>query len=133
MLLSSVAKDRKCIATNRQNCLVVLASQGLFLLIAVSVAAADAAVSLLLQSSRLWTSADAFVALKALQYCVCKLHVLLQVMDFLGSAAFSKAVQALDTKTGMLVCLKIIKVASLSIFRPCGMQTQRKPPPPPPS
>ena len=34
----------------------------------------------------------------------------LQVMDFLGSAAFSKAVQALDTKTGMLVCLKIIKV-----------------------
>eukprot|EP00891_Asterochloris_glomerata_P002378 jgi/Astpho2/2378/Aster-05636 len=30
-------------------------------------------------------------------------------MDFLGSAAFSKAVQALDTKTGMLVCLKIIK------------------------
>lgn len=31
-------------------------------------------------------------------------------MDFLGSAAFSKAVQALDTKTGMLVCLKIIKV-----------------------
>ena len=36
--------------------------------------------------------------------------LLLQVMDFLGSAAFSKAVQALDTKTGMLVCLKIIKV-----------------------
>ena len=32
-------------------------------------------------------------------------------MDFLGSAAFSKAVQALDTKTGMLVCLKIIKVS----------------------
>eukprot|EP00884_Botryococcus_braunii_P011930 jgi/Botrbrau1/20738/Bobra.0058s0066.1 len=32
-----------------------------------------------------------------------------QVMDFLGSAAFSKAVQALDIKTGMLVCLKIIK------------------------
>ena len=31
-------------------------------------------------------------------------------MDFLGSAAFSKAVQALDVKTGMLVCLKIIKV-----------------------
>jgi hypothetical protein len=31
-------------------------------------------------------------------------------MDFLGSAAFSRAVQALDTKTGMLVCLKIIKV-----------------------
>jgi hypothetical protein len=30
-------------------------------------------------------------------------------MDFLGSAAFSRAVQALDTKTGMLVCLKIIK------------------------
>ncbi len=36
--------------------------------------------------------------------------LLFQVMDFLGSAAFSKAVQALDTKTGMLVCLKIIKV-----------------------
>ena len=34
----------------------------------------------------------------------------LQVMDFLGSAAFSKAVQALDTKTGQLVCLKIVKV-----------------------
>jgi serine/threonine protein kinase len=32
-----------------------------------------------------------------------------QVMDFLGSAAFSKAVQALDIKTGRLVCLKIIK------------------------
>lgn len=34
----------------------------------------------------------------------------LQVMDFLGSAAFSRAIQALDVKTGMLVCLKIIKV-----------------------
>jgi hypothetical protein len=34
-------------------------------------------------------------------------------MDFLGSAAFSKAVQALDIKTGMLVCLKIIKVLLL--------------------
>ncbi|KAG2490825.1 hypothetical protein HYH03_010746 [Edaphochlamys debaryana] len=32
-----------------------------------------------------------------------------QVMDFLGSAAFSRAVQALDVKTGQLVCLKIIK------------------------
>ena len=30
-------------------------------------------------------------------------------MEFLGSAAFSRAVQALDTKTGRLVCLKIIK------------------------
>lgn len=30
-------------------------------------------------------------------------------MDFLGSAAFSQAVQALDTATGGLVCLKIIK------------------------
>ena len=30
--------------------------------------------------------------------------------DFLGSAAFSQAVQALDIKTGGLVCLKIIKV-----------------------
>lgn len=35
--------------------------------------------------------------------------VLLQVMDFLGSAAFSQAVQALDVATGALVCLKIIK------------------------
>jgi serine/threonine protein kinase len=34
---------------------------------------------------------------------------LVQVLDFLGSAAFSRAVQALDLKTGMLVCLKIIK------------------------
>jgi dual specificity tyrosine-phosphorylation-regulated kinase 2/3/4 len=32
-------------------------------------------------------------------------------MDFLGSAAFSRAVQALDIKTGQLVCLKIIKVS----------------------
>ncbi|GAB4815019.1 hypothetical protein N2152v2_002065 [Parachlorella kessleri] len=32
-----------------------------------------------------------------------------QVVDLLGQAAFSRAVQALDTKTGMLVCLKIIK------------------------
>ncbi len=37
-----------------------------------------------------------------------------QVMDFLGSAAFSKAVQALDIKTGMLVCLKIVKVRQLT-------------------
>ncbi len=33
-----------------------------------------------------------------------------QVMDFLGSAAFSRAVQALDVNAGQLVCLKIIKV-----------------------
>ena len=32
-----------------------------------------------------------------------------QVMDFLGAAAFSKAVQALDIQAGRLVCLKIIK------------------------
>lgn len=32
-----------------------------------------------------------------------------QVMDFLGSAAFSQAVQALDIASGALVCLKIIK------------------------
>jgi hypothetical protein len=38
-----------------------------------------------------------------------------QVMDFLGSAAFSRAVQALDVKTGMLVCLKIIKASGLCI------------------
>lgn len=36
---------------------------------------------------------------------------LLQVTDFLGSAAFSQAVQAVDIKTGNLVCLKIIKVS----------------------
>jgi hypothetical protein len=57
--------------------------------------------------------------------------LLLQVMDFLGSAAFSKAVQALDTKTGMLVCLKIIKVrlhstkahlcAQVHTHAPCSM------------
>ena len=29
-------------------------------------------------------------------------------MEFLGSAAFSKAVQALDLKTNQLVCLKIV-------------------------
>lgn len=39
----------------------------------------------------------------------CILLLLLQVMDFLGSAAFSQAVQALDVATGALVCLKIIK------------------------
>ena len=38
---------------------------------------------------------------------------ILQVMDTLGSAAFSRAVQALDIKTGALVCLKIIKVSRL--------------------
>ena len=31
------------------------------------------------------------------------------VLDFLGAAAFSTAVQALDTKSGVLVCLKVIK------------------------
>ena len=30
-------------------------------------------------------------------------------MEFLGQAAFSKAVQAVDIATGCLVCLKIIK------------------------
>ena len=44
-------------------------------------------------------------------------------MDFLGSAAFSKAVQALDTKTGMLVCLKIIKVGSAFHAHPFGLHT----------
>jgi hypothetical protein len=34
----------------------------------------------------------------------------MQVVDFLGSAAFSKAVQAIDLKNGGLVCLKIVKV-----------------------
>lgn len=33
-----------------------------------------------------------------------------RVIDFLGSAAFSRAVQAMDLQTGMMVCLKIIKV-----------------------
>ena len=32
-----------------------------------------------------------------------------QVVDYLGHAAFSRAVQALDTKTNRYVCLKIIK------------------------
>jgi hypothetical protein len=32
-----------------------------------------------------------------------------QVTDFLGAAAFSRAVQATDIQTGSLVCLKIIK------------------------
>lgn len=32
-----------------------------------------------------------------------------QITEFLGSAAFSSAAQALDTATGGLVCLKIIK------------------------
>ncbi len=33
-----------------------------------------------------------------------------QVLDYLGSAAFSNAVQAADLKEGGLVCLKIVKV-----------------------
>jgi hypothetical protein len=32
-----------------------------------------------------------------------------QLMEYLGSAAFSKAVQALDLHTGLMVCIKIIK------------------------
>ena len=32
-----------------------------------------------------------------------------QVVDFLGAAAFSQALQCLDLQTGMLVCVKIIK------------------------
>ena len=32
-----------------------------------------------------------------------------QILDFLGSAAFSRAIQCLDHKTGDLVCMKIIK------------------------
>ena len=35
-----------------------------------------------------------------------------QIVDLLGQAAFSRAVQALDLKTGALVCLKIIKVSA---------------------
>ena len=42
-----------------------------------------------------------------------------QVVDLLGAAAFSRAVQALDLKTGALVCLKIIKV------RACPWQCMR--------
>ena len=41
-----------------------------------------------------------------------RLHPTKQVVDFLGSAAFSKAVQAIDMKNGGLVCLKIVKVSS---------------------
>ena len=32
-----------------------------------------------------------------------------QLMEYLGSAAFSKAVQALDLHMGLMVCIKIIK------------------------
>ena len=35
-----------------------------------------------------------------------------QIVDLLGQAAFSRAVQALDLKSGALVCLKIIKVGA---------------------
>ena len=45
----------------------------------------------------------------------------LQVVDFLGSAAFSKAVQAIDLKTGGLVCLKIVKVHNITSFQPLAM------------
>ena len=38
------------------------------------------------------------------------LPLLSQIVDLLGQAAFSRAVQALDLQTGALVCLKIIKV-----------------------
>ena len=44
----------------------------------------------------------------------------MQVVDFLGSAAFSKAVQAIDLKAGGLVCLKIVKVCMLP--SPCGIR-----------
>jgi hypothetical protein len=48
--------------------------------------------------------------------------VLLQVMDFLGSAAFSQAVQALDVATGALVCLKIIKNNKVGVLQvPVGL------------
>ncbi len=40
-----------------------------------------------------------------------------QVVDFLGSAAFSKAVQAIDLKTQQHVCLKIIKVCIDCFFQ----------------
>lgn len=33
-----------------------------------------------------------------------------QVMEHLGSAAFSRAVQARDLRTSALVCLKVVKV-----------------------
>ena len=33
-----------------------------------------------------------------------------QIVDMLGQAAFSRAVHAVDTKTGLPVCLKVIKV-----------------------
>ncbi len=48
-----------------------------------------------------------------------------QVVDFLGSAAFSRAVQALDIKTGMLVCLKIIKVRNLVLWHAACLPWQR--------
>ncbi len=42
-----------------------------------------------------------------------------QVMEHLGSAAFSRAVQARDLRTGSLVCLKVVKVRPL-----VGLQSQ---------
>jgi hypothetical protein len=36
-----------------------------------------------------------------------------QVMEHLGAAAFSRAVQARDLRTGALVCLKVVKVAGV--------------------
>lgn len=32
-----------------------------------------------------------------------------QILEYLGSAAFSRAVQCVDLKTGHLVCVKIIR------------------------
>lgn len=49
------------------------------------------------------------LAFSSIAPCTALYCTVLQVMDFLGSAAFSQAVQALDVATGALVCLKIIK------------------------
>jgi hypothetical protein len=45
----------------------------------------------------------------------CHSSCAVQIVDFLGSAAFSRAVQALDVRSGALVCLKIIKVPSAAL------------------
>ena len=39
----------------------------------------------------------------------CSLTYRYQILEYLGSAAFSRAVQCLDLTTNELVCLKIIK------------------------
>jgi hypothetical protein len=46
---------------------------------------------------------------------LCAAFLQLQVMEHLGAAAFSRAVQARDLRTGALVCLKVVKVISAGL------------------